>query len=130
LETNSMLRSWDELAEDLRDANRAQAADIPNKLRMLGYELAHRQGTEAAEMHLDPERTEAVAKQEHDRWMNERRRSGWTYGIPRDNARKLHPLLVDWDRLPEEAKEKDRETVSNLPGLIERAGFQVRKIPD
>jgi class 3 adenylate cyclase/tetratricopeptide (TPR) repeat protein len=62
LETNSMLRSWDKLPEDIRDANRAQAADIPNKLHMLGYELAHRHGVKAAEMHLDPERAEAVAR--------------------------------------------------------------------
>ena len=130
LETNSMLRRWDELPEDMRDANRAQAADIPNKLHMLGYELAHRQGIKAAEMHLDPARAEAVAKHEHDRWANERLRSGWTYGNPRDNARKQHPLLVDWDQLPEEAKDKDRDTVSHLPALIERAGFQVRKIAD
>jgi hypothetical protein len=38
--------------------------------------------------------------------------------------------LVDWDQLPEEAKDKDRDTVSHLPVLIERAGFQVRKILD
>lgn len=130
LQTNSMLRSWDELPEDMRDANRAQAADIPSKLRMLGYELAHRQGVKPAEMYVDPERAEAVAKHEHDRWVNERLRSGWTYGNPRDNARKQHPLLVDWDQLPEEAKDKDRDTVRNLPALIERAGFRLRKIPD
>lgn len=130
LETNSMLRRWDELPEDMRDANRAQAADIPNKLHMLGYELAHRQGVKPSEMRLDPERAEAVAKHEHDRWVNERLRSGWTYGNPRDNARKQHPLLVDWDQLPEKEKDKDRDTVSYLPALIERAGFQVRKIPD
>jgi len=130
LETNSMLRSWDELPEDMRNANRVQAADIPNKLRMLGYEFAHRQGIKAADMRPDPERAEAVAKNEHDRWVNERLRSGWTYGDPRDNARKQHPPLVDWDQLSEQAKEKDRDTVSNLPALIERAGFQVRKMPD
>jgi class 3 adenylate cyclase len=130
LETNIMLRSWDELPEEMRDANRAQAADIPNKLRMLGYELAHRQGIKAADMQPDPERVEEVAKHEHDRWVNERLRAGWSYGIPRDNARKQHPLLVDWDQLPKEAKDKDRDTVNYLPALIERAGFQVRKILD
>jgi RyR domain/Adenylate and Guanylate cyclase catalytic domain len=130
LETNSMLRSWDELPEDMRDANRAQAADIPNKLRMLGYELVYRQGIKAADMRPDPERAEAVAKHEHDRWVEDRLRAGWTQGSSRDNARKQHPLLVDWDQLSEEAKDKDRNAVSNLPALIERAGFQVREIQD
>jgi class 3 adenylate cyclase/tetratricopeptide (TPR) repeat protein len=127
-ETNSMLRLWDQLSENMRDANREQAADITNKLRVLGYELTHRGGIKPAEMTLDPDRVEELAKYEHLRWITERQRNGWTYAEVRDNARKRHPLLVDWDRLSELEKNKDRDTVRYLPVLIDRAGFRVRKI--
>ena len=127
-ETNSMLRPWDELSENMRDANREQGADIPTKLRMLGYELTHRSGLKPTEMVLEPDRVEDVAKHEHVRWMAERQRNGWSYGEVRDNARKQHPLFVDWERLSEVERNKDRDTVRNLPALLVRAGFRVRKI--
>jgi len=126
-ETNAALRRWEELAEDKRDANRAQAADIRNKLSMLGYELTVRGGIDPVDMPLPTERVEAIAQHEHLRWMAERRRDGWTYAEERNDELKHHTLLVEWDRLNEVDKEKDRVTVRNLPTWIKRAGFRVRK---
>jgi class 3 adenylate cyclase/tetratricopeptide (TPR) repeat protein len=127
-ETNGMLRTWADLSENMRDANREQAADIPNKLQMMGYELTHRGGVKPAEMLLTAEAVEVVAKYEHLRWMAERQRQGWTYAPVRDNERKHQPLLVDWEQLSETEKNKDRDTARNLPALIGRAGFRVRRI--
>ncbi len=127
---NGALRTWKELAPDLKQANFAQAADIPNKLRLLGYELAPGHGLKASEIPLTPDKVEAIAVREHDRWAQERQRLGWTYGAVRDNARKQHPLLVPWEVLDETEREKDRVTVKNLPWLVERAGFRVRKLGD
>ncbi len=129
-QTNPLLRDWEDLSENMRDAGRAQAADIPNKLAALGYELAHRHGIAPAEMRPDATIAEELAKHEHDRWMNERLRNGWVYGVPRDNARKHHPMLIDWDQLPEVEKDKDRDTVKNLPHLVAKAGFRLRPIGD
>ena len=125
---NVALRPWEELGEDLRDANRAQVADIPNKLYFLGYELAPGSGIAPSRMVIGPEQMETLSRREHDRWMAERQRQGWTYGPERDNARKHHPMLIPWEALSEEEKQKDRDTVHNLPLLIEKAGFQVRKL--
>ncbi len=126
--TNGALRPWAELAPDLQQANLAQAADIPNKLRVLGYELSPGHGLKASEIPLTPEKIEAMAIHEHDRWAQERQRQGWTYGAVRDNARKQHPLLVPWEALNEVEREKDRVTVKNVPWLVEKAGFRVRKL--
>lgn len=129
--TNSALRIWEDLSEDLRDSNRALAADIPNKLRMLGYELAPTKGLPPSDIALPPERVEEVAIHEHGRWMRERQRQDWTYAPTRDDARKQHPLLVEWKDLPDLNREKDRQTVRTLPRLVEMAGFRVRRIaPD
>jgi hypothetical protein len=127
VETNAALRRWEELAEDKRDANRAQAADIRNKLSMLGYELTMRGGIDPADMPLSTERVEAIAQHEHLRWMAERRRDGWIYAEKRDDTLKHHNLLVEWDLLNEDERDKDRVTVRNLPIWIARAGFRVRK---
>jgi class 3 adenylate cyclase/tetratricopeptide (TPR) repeat protein len=126
---NVVLRPWEELDEDLRDANRAQVADIPNKLYFLGYELAPSSGLAPSRIAISPEQLEILSRREHDRWVAERQRQGWTYGSERDEARKHHPVLVPWEALSEEEKRKDRDAVHSLPVLIEKAGFQVRKLP-
>jgi class 3 adenylate cyclase len=125
---NSALRPWNELAEDLRDANRAQVADIPNKLSFLGYELAPSNGLDPLELEIDAAQLEALSVREHDRWMRERLRQGWTYGPERDDARKHHPSLIPWEALSESEKQKDRDTVVNLRRFIKQAGFRVRKL--
>jgi hypothetical protein len=126
-ETNMLLRPWSELSENMRDANREQAADIPYKLRRLGYELAHHGGIHPQKMALPADRVEELAKREHIRWMTERQRNGWTFGPIRDNTRKHHPSLVDWDMLTEDDKDKDRHTVRNVPLFVQSAGFRVRQ---
>ncbi len=62
--------------------------------------------------------------------MNDRLRHGWTFALERDNLRKHHPLLVPWDELSEVEKDKDRDTIRNLPRLIQKAGFRVRKLAE
>jgi hypothetical protein len=116
------------LSEDLRDASRAQVADIPNKLQQLGFELAPSHGLRASEIAISDADVEEMAIREHERWMTDRQHHGWTYSAQRDNARKHHPLLVPWEQLSEPEKEKDRDTIRNLPGLVERSGFRVRRI--
>jgi class 3 adenylate cyclase/tetratricopeptide (TPR) repeat protein len=129
-QTNTAIRPWAELPEDLKDANRAQVADIPNKLRQLGYDLAPGHGLPASEIKTSDAQIEELAVREHDRWMKDRVRHGWTYAPVRDNLRKLNPLLVSWEKLSEVEKEKDRDTIRNIPRLVQKAGFRVRKIAE
>ncbi len=126
-ETNPQLRPWSELSEIMRESNREQAADIPYKLRRLGYELRYHGGMDPQQMVLPPDRVEELAKREHVRWMNERLRNGWTFSPERDNERKHHPSLVEWEVLSEIDRDKDGATVRNLPELVQRARFQVRR---
>jgi hypothetical protein len=125
---NAAVVPWDDLPEDLKEANRAQAADIPNKLRSLGYEIAPLHGIKPQEVRITAEQLEQASKCEHDRWMDERRQQGWVYGEPRDNAQKHHPLLVSWEDLSEEEREKDRDAVRNALLLAGHAGFELRAI--
>jgi hypothetical protein len=53
-----------------------------------------------------------MAEAEHRRWMAERILSGWRYGNPRDDAKKLHPSISPYAELSEPEKQKDRDTVT------------------
>jgi class 3 adenylate cyclase len=125
---NPSMLPWDQIPEDLRDANRAQAADIPNKLRLLGFELTAIGGSPAMELRISGEQVEALAAREHIRWMRERQANGWTYGKPRDNKLKRHPLLVPWEELDEEHREKDRDVIRALPQRIHDANYRVKPV--
>ena len=118
---------WEQLREDLRQANRAQVTDIPHKLALMGYELTPGAGEPASEIHFTSEEIDRLAKREHERWMEERQEMGWRFAPDRDNARKLHPSLLPWENLPASEKEKDRAVIRNLPKLIDAAGLRLRK---
>jgi class 3 adenylate cyclase len=127
-ETNSALLPWESLPPGLQSANLAQADDIPHKLRSLGYEIVEAGGVPATEIKLDPALVEPLSIAEHDRWMAEKLRAGWTYAPVRDNSKLHHPLLVNYDDLPEREKEKDRDTVRNIPNLLAKAKCLVKAI--
>lgn len=41
---------------------------------------------------------------DHRRWVNYMYSNGYKYGPVKDKIKKLHPMLVTWDKLPEETK--------------------------
>ncbi len=71
---------------------------------------------------------EAMAKNVHETWAQERIRQGWSYGEQRDDVRKLHPCLVAYEELPEAEKDFDRNTSVETLKLIHKLGFRVTKL--
>jgi class 3 adenylate cyclase len=124
----SSLRPWAELDEEQRDSNRAQVADIPNKLFQLGYELAPNSGLSPSQIVMTDEQIETLAKEEHERWMAEKQLLGWRYSPQRNDSLKRHDSLLHWDKLSESEKQKDREPVKKIPHYISLAGFYLRRV--
>ena len=89
---------WEELPEGLRQANRAQADNIPIKQRTLAISRSD-------------DMIEALAIAEHRRWMAEKIVAGWRHAALRDDSRRLHPSIRPYDDLSEPEKQKDRNTV-------------------
>ena len=69
---------------------------------------------------------EQLARLEHMRWTAERRLAWWSFGAIRDNALRRHPLLIPYEALDEDEKEKDRQTVRDIPEVLRRAGLVAR----
>lgn len=70
---------------------------------------------------------EAMAKNVHETWAQERIRQGWTYGAQRDDALKHHPCLIAYEDLPEDEKQYDRNTSVETLKLILKLGFKIAK---
>ena len=71
--------------------------------------------------------TEQLAENVHEVWSTGRIAEGWQWGETRDQARKLHPCLVPYDKLPENEKEFDRNTAMETIKTILKLGYKISK---
>ena len=68
---------------------------------------------------------ERMAEAEHDGWMAQRARTGWSWGPARDDAGKRHPAMVPYAQLSERDREKDRSNIRHYPDFAARAGYRI-----
>lgn len=115
--------SWDELDEILRNSNRAQASAIPSKLAKVGCRIAPA-GSVGEFAGFTPAELELLARDEHERWVDERLAAGWTKG---PKAARRSPDLVPWPDLPEDRRELDREAIRAIPTVLALAGTAIRR---
>ncbi len=115
--TNRSARPWEELDETFRQANRDAVAHIPAKLASAGIDPAIWRGVKGLprltgddRLFHDDEELERLSELEHHRWNAQRRMDGWrhTNKPSKDEARRQHPSLVDYDKLSDPVKEYDR----------------------
>ena len=121
-------KPWSELSEHYKESNRLQADDIFRKLWRCGYTVRLARTSPVEPITFNPEEIEIMAIMEHKRWMEEKADKGWTCGV-RDDFKKTHPCLVEWDELTESDKDKDRVTVKIIPSLLASINFEIVKIP-
>lgn len=115
------MNPWETLAETLKNSNRDQAIDIGMKLDAIGCRVAP--ASDGAAATFTSAELERLATLEHDRWVAERSRAGWTLGPVKDVELKRSPYLVPWEELAEEIREYDREAVRAIPEVLAEAGL-------
>ena len=70
---------------------------------------------------------EAISKNVHEVWAQNRMNEGWTYGPVRDDQKRHTPCLVPYEELPEEEKAYDRNTALATLKFIVAQGFRIEK---
>ena len=107
---------WPELDEFYRESNRRQVRNALWMVEKIGghtwnvwngehgaVPITNMRGKEPLEqlrlMGFHRDAAIAMAREEHEDWCRYYRKAGWKYGTPRDNARKIHDKLVDWDAI-------------------------------
>ena len=122
--SSAALVRWEELDEEYRSSNRDQVVEIGRRLAGIGCLLSPRRFDDPPFSYRADE-LESFAELEHERWFAERTRRGWTWSPEHDEAKMLHPDLVPWNELTEEAREKDRQAVRAGPQMLADAGLAV-----
>ena len=127
------LNGWADLSEELKDQNRGQARAIGEKLAVVGCDVAALSlAADQDGFAFDDGEVEALARLEHQRWMEGKKAAGWRHGSVRDEQARTHPDLVDWVDLggkgDETERDKDREAVRLIPRLLTDAGYAVVRL--
>ncbi len=123
------MRDWDKLPDDLKESNARQADHIFWKLRRIGCAWHRAPARTIKLLKFTAKEVELMAEMEHGRWNAEKLMDGWSRGAKKDPVRKLHPCLVGWAALPENIRDKDRETVRLIPAFLAKAGLEIRRLP-
>lgn len=120
------MKPWNKLDEDLKESNREQADDIPEKLRLIKCDFSPVVGREPIRIEFTDEEVELLAEMEHERWVGQKRLEGIRPGKRR--TKKTSPYLVEWAHLTDEVKEWDRDTVRGMPDFMAEAGFEIYRL--
>jgi len=123
---NASLTAWSTLPAHKKSANQHAAAHITTKLRSLGY-FIRPEDDEAPEAVFPASEAdmEILAQIEHRRWMADKQLAGYNYGESRDEDLMTHPDLIPWEMLSEVDREKDRDSVRQIAGLLALQGLKI-----
>jgi len=127
LKTNNALLPYTELTEEMKEQNRQNVRDIPDKLAVAGYIMIPARSNERPFEFPDGS-LEVLSIAEHERFVRSKLDEGWIYDAKEDRAKKQRKDLVPWKELPEEEKMKDYDLVRGIPTILARAGYAIRKL--
>ena len=123
VDSTAALAAWEDLPENLRDANRAVAEHAPILFASAGLRLVPKR--EGVNYEFAAEKLETLTRVEHRFWMADRIDRGWRSGPVRDDDRLIHPNITPFERLSAQDREKDGNTVRALHTALEHTGFRV-----
>ncbi len=124
-----LVTRWEDLPSDARESNRRAADALVGALAAVGCRLNPLYGWDERGFAFTEAEVAALARLEHQRWADERRRAGWRYGPVRDDAAKVNPTLVAWDDLPDDVKRFNLDAVTDWVPMLARAGFEIVRLP-
>jgi len=125
--THPLLVPYADLPETYKEANRVNVRNIPEKLAAAGYVMIPSRSSEPP-LEFPPDDLETLARLEHELWMEDRFAAGFALGVPTDEDLRRNPYLVEWEEVPEEIKNTDRDLVRGMPQIAARAGYAIVKL--
>ena len=117
---------WNQLPEPMKEANRKQVDRISANLEAVGCRIAPLMDWDSPPFEFTHAEIEVIARREHEGWCDDLHREGWAFApVSKNTKKKTHPDLVEWERLPEPEKEKNRAPVRELSAFLIRAGYRI-----
>jgi len=124
--THAWLLDYDELPEEAKEANRVTAGNFPRKLACCGYVMTPIDGVCGID-EFPPDDFEKMSIYEHELWMEDKLRRGYTLGESTEAEPYHSPYLVPWEELDDDIKQYDRDQIANIIGILKEVGYAVVK---
>ena len=116
---------WEELDETFVNANLAQVDHIEMKIRRINLAIRQVKGRPPHLYEFSKDQLSVLARMEHGRWNVERMLDGWQYGPIRDDDKKIHDCLVDWEKLDPKVQGYDFDAIRNMPGQLAEVEYEI-----
>jgi hypothetical protein len=71
-----------------------------------------------------PDQLRRLAKLEHASWLQFYKDNRWSYGSPRNDARRIHDAMVSWGPLPENYKKRAIGNVQDALSILYALGYR------
>ena len=129
IETDRSIRDWEDLAPELKESTRAQADDIPRKLRAVRCFMLEEDRSDPLIRvpEFSTEDLDMLSEMEHERFNAERLQRQWRLGS-RNSKQRTTPFLVPWRDLTQEWKDVDRVMVECVPRILDKAGWKIYRM--
>jgi hypothetical protein len=118
-------RPWHLISEPMQEDNRNAADHMDYKLVRIGYRACALGN--GATIELPAAGVEKLAAIEHARWMASKNVDGIRYGAVRDDKMGLHPDMKAYGDLDEKTRDKDRDQIREIPGLLRLAAQGIQR---
>ncbi|PKO13049.1 MAG: hypothetical protein CVU39_21165 [Chloroflexi bacterium HGW-Chloroflexi-10] len=120
------MNTWYGLHPDYKAKNYQQVDHLINLTTEFSYSIAPLVDWEAISYIFPDDISERMAQREHELWLADHLAEGWRYQPGEKNLQaKTNPALIEWKDLPENEREKNRNFIRNIPGILGKAGFQL-----
>ena len=122
---------WEGLRAFLKESNRSAADHMMTKIRLLLPDQQPLEADAAAcreafkRWQNDPDK-DRYRRNEHERWRRFHLFYNWQYGEKKDAAKRTHPCLMEYEKLPDAEKKKDDNAWEQI-GLMARLLEEERK---
>jgi ribonuclease HI len=118
-------KPWENLAIEFKLSNLNQARSYHEKLALINCGMALKDKNKTNVTLFTDDEVLIMAKQEHQRWIDEKIEDGWVYAPVRDDKKKHHDCIIEWEKLSEEVQNWDKEPVRNIIGVLDAVGYGV-----
>ena len=125
--SNDSVQEWADLKPLFKESSRAHAFNIGTNLFDMGYVVVPVHAGVNNHVEFVRDEVEQLSRNEHERWVAERKRAGFQWG-PERTAR-THPDMIAWENLSRHARQKDMELIRQLPTLVGNEGFVIARLP-
>ena len=98
----------DTIAKSIHEVNKAYCESIGDN-SLLPWDLTpqHVQDSVIHTVFFNLMNPDAKPSQQHEVWLEFKKKDGWIYGKEKDSEKKTHPCIVPYECLPQEQKTKD-----------------------